>query len=229
MLYTSGQRYLSHQVTFSPASYATLKENVKDAFDDADAALRLLTEHLRSWQILKRNDYKQLAYFMGFATNYVMQLMHFENGAAFNLGNVINDFYGKFYPQMMGDYHRGWAQEELLKGKRSDRDQVVWPLEWLKEKLKVVKAYYNADPNRQPIQLGMPSGIATEFKSKNQTAKGGSNLGAEKGETLEKQKPTVTTADGLFTTTEVCAADVFATASARGRRRGFRSGGCGVA
>ena len=44
---------------------------------------------------------------------------------------------------------------------------MVWILEWLKENLKVVKTYYNADPNRQPIPLGMPSGIATEFKNKN--------------------------------------------------------------
>ncbi len=114
--------YLTHQVTFSPTSYETLKDNVKDAFDDADAALRLLTDRLRSWPILKRNDYKQLVDFMGFATNYMMQLMHFENGAAFNPRNVVNDLYGKFYPQMMGDYRREWAQEELLKGKRSDRD-----------------------------------------------------------------------------------------------------------
>ena len=92
----------------------------------------------------------------------------------------------------MGDYRREWAQEELLKGKRSDRDQVVWLLEWLKEKLKVAKAYYNADPNRQLIQLGMPSGIATEFKNKNQTAKGGSNSGAAKGATSDKPKLTVT-------------------------------------
>ena len=216
--------YLTHQVTFSPASYATLKENVKDAFDDADAAIRLLTERLRSWPILKRNDYKQLADFTGFATNYIMQLMHFENGAAFNLRNVINDLYGKFYPQMMGDYCREWAQEELLKGKRSDRDQVVWLLKWLKEKLKVAKAYYNADPNRQAIQLGMQSGIATEFKNnKNQAARGGPNSNAEKGATSEK-KPTVTTADGLYSTTEVFAANIFATASVRGRGRGFRGG-----
>ena len=174
-------------MTFSPASYATLKENVKDTFDDADAALRLMTEHLRSWPILKRNNYKQLADFTGFATNYVMQLMHSKNGAAFNPRNVINDLYGKFYPQMMGDYRREWAQEELLKGKRSDWDQVVWLLEWLKEKLKVAKAYYNADPNRQPIQLGMPSGIATEFKRKNLMAKGGSNSGAAKGATSEQK------------------------------------------
>ena len=65
-----------------------------------------------------------------------MQLMHCEGGAAFNHRNVVNDLYGKFNPQMMGDYRREWAQEELMKGKRSDHDQVVWLLEWLKEKLK---------------------------------------------------------------------------------------------
>ena len=88
----------------------------------------------------------------------------------------------------------------------------------------MAKAYYNADPNRQPIQLGMPSGMATEFKSsKNQTARGGSNSNAGKGAMLEK-KPTVATADGLYATTDVCAADVVAAASVRGRGRGFRGG-----
>ena len=158
-----------------------------------------------------------------------MQLMHFENSAAFNPRNVVNNLYGKFKPQTMGDYWREWAQEELLKGKRTDRDQVDWLLEWLKEKLKVAKVYYNADPNRQPILLGMPSGITNEFKNKNQTAKGGSISNAWKGATSEKTKPTVTTADGLFTTTEVCAANVFATTSARGRGRGFRSAARGAA
>ena len=72
----------------------------------------------------------------------------------------------------------------------------------------------------------MPSRIATEFKNKNQMAKGGSNSGASKGAMLEKSKPTVATADGLCTMTEVCAADVFATMSARGRGRAFRSVAC---
>ena len=99
-----------------------------------------------------------------------VQLMHFENGAAFNPRNMVSNLYGKFNPQMMGDYRREWAQEELLKGKRTDRDQVVWLLEWLK----VAKAYYNADPKSQPIPLGMPMRIATEFQGKTQTPKGGS-------------------------------------------------------
>ena len=194
--------YLTHQVAFGPASYEILKENVKDAFDDSDAALRLLAERIKAWPVLKRNDYKQLADFTGFATNYVMQLMQFEDGVSFNPRNVKNELYGKFYPQMMGDYQRDWEQEEFLKGKRSDRDQVVWLLKWLKAKLKVAKAYYNADPNRQPIPLGMPSGIAMEFKSgKNQTAKGGSNSNGGKGATAEKK--TVATADGLYATTEI--------------------------
>ena len=142
-----------------------------------------------------------------------MQLMHFEGGAAFNPRNVVNDLYGNFNAQMMGDYCREWAQEELMKGKRSDQDQVVWLLEWLKEKIKVVKTYYNADPNCQPIPLEILSGIATDFENKNQMAKGGSNSGASKGAMLEKPKPTVATADGLFTTTKVCSADVFTTTS----------------
>ena len=36
--------HLTHQITFSPTSYEMLKEKVKDVFDDADAALRLLTD-----------------------------------------------------------------------------------------------------------------------------------------------------------------------------------------
>ena len=88
----------------------------------------------------------------------------------------------------------------------------------------MAKAYYNADPNRQPIQLSMPSGIATEFKNnKNQTARGGSDSNAGKGATSEK-KLMVTTADGWHSTTEVCAADIVAAASARGRGRGYRGG-----
>ena len=38
------EEYLTYRITFSPQSYDTLKENVKDAFDDADAALRLLMD-----------------------------------------------------------------------------------------------------------------------------------------------------------------------------------------
>ena len=215
--------YLTHQVAFGPASYEILKENVKDAFDDSDAALRLLAEQIKAWPVLKRNDYKQLADFTGFATNYVMQLMQFEDGVSFNPRNVKNELYGKFYPQMMGDYQRDWEQEEFIKGKRSDRDQVVWLLKWLKAKLKVAKAYYNADPNRQPIPLGMPSGIAMEFKSgKNQTAKGGSNSNGGKGATAEKK--TVATADGLYATTEISDAEYVAATNTRGRGRGFRGG-----
>ena len=74
----------------------------------------------------------------------------------------------------------------------------------------------------------MPSGIATEFKNKNQMAKRVSNSGALKGATSEKSKPAVVMADGLCTTTEVCAADVFATTSARGRGRGFRGAARGA-
>ena len=133
--------------------------------------------------------------FAGFATNYVMQLMPLEGVAAFNPRNVVNNLYSKFNPQMMGDYRREWAQEELLKGKSSHRDQVVWLLQWLKEKLKVAKAYYNADPNCKPILLGMPSGIATEFKNKNQTCKGrfqlkcfeGSDVGKNQNRRLRQQ------------------------------------------
>ena len=60
-------------------------------------------------------------------------------------------------------------------------------------------------------------------------ARGGSNSGASKGATSEKPKPMVATTDGLYTTTEVCAADMFATTSARGRGRGYRGAARGAA
>ena len=218
--------YLTHQVTFSPHSYETLKNNVCDAFDDADAALRQLAERIKSWPTLKKNDYKQLAEFTGFATNYVMQLMYFEEGAAFNPKNVINELYGKFNPQMMGDYRREWAQVLYLKGTQTDREQVVWLLDWLKEQLKIARAYYHADPNRTPIQLGMPTGIAMEFKSNQQKGKA-KNSNASTGGDSNGKKTSPTTAETLYTTTDPALdyENAFATNVGRGRGRGGNRGG----
>ena len=94
---------------------------------------------------------------------------------------------------------------------------------------KVAKAYYNANPNRQPIPLGMSSEIATKFKNKNQTVKGGYTSNNLKEAMSGKPKAMVATADGLFTTTEVCAVDEFATTSTRGRGRGFFGAAHGAA
>ena len=41
---------------------------------------------------------------------------------------------------------------------------------------------------------------------------------------MSEKKPTVTTADGLYSTTKVCTADIYATTSTQGRGRGFRGG-----
>ena len=216
--------YLTHQVTFSPHSYETLKTNVQDAFDDADAALRQLTERIRGWPTLKKNDYKQLAEFTGFASNYVMQLMTFEEGVAFNPRNVVNDLYGKFNPTMMGDYRREWAQNELLRGKQTDRQQVIWLLDWLKEQLRVARSYYHADPNRTPIQLGMPSGIAMEFKT-NQNKGKSKNSNASASDNAKKT--TTTTADNLYASADPTEEfeTVYVTNTGRGRGRGGNRGG----
>ena len=172
------------------------------------------------WPIVKQNDYKHLAEFTGFANNYVMQLMHFEDGAAFNPRNVVNNLYGKFNPQMMADYRREWVQHELPKGKQTDRDQVVWLLAWLKDRLKVAKAYYNADPNCQLIPLGMPTGIATEFKGQSQAPKTGNLLrGRVASASALSKKPSVSIADNLYTLYEP-EVNVFAAAVPRGRGRG---------
>ena len=86
----------------------------------------------------------------------------------------------------------------------------------------MAKAYYNAHPNRRPIPLGMPSGIATEFKNTNQTAKGGSNSGVLRKERRRKNRNRQLRRQMVsFTTTEVCAANVFATTSVRGRGEGL--------
>ena len=216
--------YLTHQVTFSPHSYETLKNNVKDAFDDSDAALRQLAERMKGWPTLKKNDYKQLAEFTGFATNYVMQLRYFEDNAAFNPKTVINELYGKFNPQMIGDYRREWAQVEFLRGKQTDREQVVWLLDWLKEQLKVARAYYHADPNKAPIQLGMPSGIAMEFKSTQQKNKN-KNSNAQTAE--NGKKAAATTADNLYACVDSSSdyEQVSVTDVGRGRGRGGNRGG----
>ena len=190
--------YLTHQVAFCPQSYDTLKENVKEAFDDSEGALKLLNERLKNWPTIRKNDYKHLAEFVGFASNYVMQLMSMEEGASFNPKTVIHELYSKFNPTMMHDYRREWRLEERDAGKQSDAQQVAWMLEWLKEQLKTARSFYNADPHRQPIKLGMPSGIATEFQKKDKKKNG--SFGNQSNSAKQKsQKSSATTADNLHT------------------------------
>ena len=114
--------YLTHQNYLFARKLRPLKRNLVDAFGDTESALSKLRERLTAWPILSVDNYKDLAVFFGFATNYVMSLMQYEDGASFNAKNVLHDLHCKFNTRMRSDYKWSLGREETLKGKLSDRD-----------------------------------------------------------------------------------------------------------
>ena len=216
--------YLTHQITFSPGSYDQLKKNLVDAFGDTESALSQLRERLTAWPILSVDNYKDLAVFFGFATNYVMSLMQYEDGASFNAKNVLHDLHCKFNTRMRSDYKWSLGQEETLKGKLSDRDKLNFMLEWLKEQVSILRTFYHADPKNPKLPLGMPTGIAMEFGESRGRA---GNRGARKKRVNQRQdnesKETTTV---LATDTNPVASNQNAGASGDSTRGG-RGGGRG--
>ena len=186
---------LTHQITFSPECYSLLKEMLLDKYDDTDAAAQALNERLRNFPIVKKNDYESLTRFVGFATNYIMQLAHFEHGALYHPRNVLRDLMSKFNTDLHIDYDRAWTEHELLHGKQSDQMQVTYLISWLKTRTKLLRKRYVLDPNRKPIPLGMPSGIATEFNGKKNG--GHSNNNGKRNGSNGTNGKKATTADNL--------------------------------
>ena len=129
-----------------------------------------------------------LAEFFGFATNYVMSLLQYEDGASFNARTVIHDLHCKFNQHMRVGYRWSLGREETLRGK------LDFLLEWLKEQVSMARTFYHADPKNPKLPLGMPSGIAMEFGE----SRGKPNYKDSKGnrggsQQLQKSKPKETT------------------------------------
>ena len=59
-----------------------------------------IQERVRNYKVVKKDDYKQLSVFVGFATGYVMQLMHLDRGRAFNTSYVFHDLHSKLNPAL---------------------------------------------------------------------------------------------------------------------------------
>ena len=104
--------YLTHQITFSPGSYDQLKRNLEKAFGDTEASLSQLRERLIAFPMVPENRYKDLAQFFGFATNYVMSLLQYEDGATFNARAICHDLHCKFNQRMRSDYQWALDREE---------------------------------------------------------------------------------------------------------------------
>ena len=83
-----------------------------------------------------------LAKYVGFATNYVIQLLKLKDGSQFHPGSVLHNLYGKFTSSMKTDYRRDWKNHERIFGKLSDRDQVHWMLEWLEEHMQSERDHF---------------------------------------------------------------------------------------
>ena len=184
---------LTRQIAFAPHSYYLLKQKVIKRFDDTQAALRLLTERMRAYPRVKKNDYDQLSDFAGFAVEYVMHLMQFRNGTTFCPYTTIQDLYGKMDHMLTSEYKKDWTSYERREGKQTDRDQLVWMLEWLDDQVMVAKEYYYSNPKATPTQLGMPPGNGTDSKKKQVPKKNGIQ---------PKDTPKEPTAANLFVDTD---------------------------
>ena len=185
--------YLTHRITFSPGSYEQLKRNLEKAFSDTESSLSQLRERLIALLMVPENKFKDLAQFFGFATNYVMSLLQYEDGATFNAKAICHELHCKFNQRMRSDYQWALDREETLRGKMSNRNKLDFMLDWMEKLVSMVRTFYHFDPRNPKIQLGQPSGIAMEFgdsksnsQNKNSKGKGGSHQ-------EQKSKPEDTT------------------------------------
>ena len=155
--------YLTHQITFSPGSYDQLKRNLEKAFGDTEASLSQLRERLIAFPMVPENRYKDLAQFFGFATNYVMSLLQYEDGATLMLGPFVTTCTVNSTRECAVIISGHSTGEETLRGKMSDRNRLDFMLDWMEKQVSMARTFYHADPSNPKIKLGQPSGIAMEF------------------------------------------------------------------
>ena len=179
--------YLTYQITFSPGSYERLKRNLEKAFDDTESSLSQLRERLIAYPMVPENKYKDLAQFFGFATNYVMSLLQYDDGATFNARAICHELHCKFNQRMRSDYQWALDREETLRGKISDRNKLDFMLDWMEKQVSMARTFYHADPNNPKIKLGQPCGIAMEFGENESNAQNKNSKG-NKGGSQHEQK-----------------------------------------
>ena len=212
--------YLTHQIIFSPGSNEQLKRNLMKAFGDTESALSQLREKLIAWPMVPEDKYQDLAVFFGFATNYVMSLLQYEDGASFNARTVIRDLHCKFNQCTQSDYQWSLDQEETLRGKLGDRTKLDFLLDWLDKQVSMARTFYHADPKNPKLPLGMPSGIAMEFgknRGKPNNERGNGRGGGSQQHSRQKSEPIDTT---TVLATDTVATGGGATRGGRGRGRG---------
>ena len=230
--------YLTHQITYAPGSYDQLKHNLLQAFGDTESALSQLRERLNAWPMIPEDKYTDLAKFYGFATNYVMSLLQYDEGASFNARGTLHDLYCKFNQSMRHNYQWSLEREETLKGKLADRAKLDFMLHWLDKQVSMARTFYHADPKNPKLPLGMPSGIAMEFgknrgKPNNErgNGRGGGSQAKQNSEPIDTTTvlatDTVATRGGATRGGRGRGRGRGGTRGARGRGRGGRGGGGG--
>ena len=124
---------LIQQVQFTPSAYEELKEALVEAFEDKESAIKELQERVRTCNVVKKDDNKQLSVFVGFATGYVIQLMQIDGGRAFNPSYVFHDFHSKLNSSLKTEWNRDMKQKEFIRRKLSDQQKVSFLISFLKE------------------------------------------------------------------------------------------------
>ena len=146
---------MTKDLSFNPGSYDLLKRRLRDMYDNASSATRALSDQARAYQRLGNNNLKDLSAFYGFAHEYVLQLIQYDDRSAFNPRAVQMEIFSKLSPQMMVEYQRDLRIKKWQRKMLDGREELEWMLDWIRDQVKLSKLYENTDPDAKPIKMGI--------------------------------------------------------------------------
>ena len=158
--------YLAAQVGYMPTDYPILKDLLMQAFSNNNAAFQEITTRMKEWPRLKEGQSQSLAAFVGFATQYVSQVLTLHGGRRFNALNVQQEITDKFHAKLREQYKDAVKLQRQLNPMITERDELAWLLTWMNEKVFDATDEDRLNPTHVPAPLGLPGSILKDQKPK---------------------------------------------------------------